>query len=62
MQLTYRGISYESQFSTVERIDAGISAKYRGSTYPVHCLQYAKVPNSLSVLKYRGVSYIKLPR
>jgi len=56
MELTYRGISYNSDNTAIETVDTGITAKYRGQTYSIRT---ATVPatSTSKMLKYRGVTY-----
>lgn len=56
MELTYRGISYNSSNTAIETADTSITAKYRGQTYSIRT---ATVPatSTSKTLKYRGVTY-----
>ncbi|MBE9076294.1 DUF4278 domain-containing protein [Romeria aff. gracilis LEGE 07310] len=58
MQLSYRGISYQSQTPAVSVTESPIMAKFRGHTYPVR--QSAQsTTTQLEVLTYRGARYLK---
>lgn len=59
MQLTYRGISYQSNFTNLATIEQKIDVKYRGVTYQRLELKDKKVAD-VCVLKYRGVELIKV--
>ncbi|MEC4814292.1 MAG: DUF4278 domain-containing protein [Scytonema sp. PMC 1069.18] len=56
MQLSYRGLCYQSNNTTVANFSSDDTAKYRGVSYEI---SRGTVVQSLtkSELKYRGVSY-----
>ncbi|GAB4378253.1 MAG: hypothetical protein Kow00121_29640 [Elainellaceae cyanobacterium] len=57
MKLTYRGVQYDYQPTSVDFVDSGLSGQYRGQrvnfTYPRH----VPVPQTVATLRYRGVTY-----
>ncbi len=57
MKLSYRGASYESTSHTVDSIETGITAKFRGQTYQKSLPINLPVDQPAVALKYRGVSY-----
>ncbi|WP_416676151.1 DUF4278 domain-containing protein [Egbenema bharatensis] len=57
MKLSYRGTSYSYQPTPVDMVDSGIPVKFRGQQYHLSYLRHIPVPQAVSTLKYRGVSY-----
>ncbi len=56
MQLSYRGVNYETQATHLPNIDNLIVAKYRGVNYLIPQRNiFVKKDNSS--LKYRGINY-----
>lgn len=60
MKLSFRGITYETQPSTVEIMEGGVGGKYRGNPWKVHLLKKrASHHASPRVMTYRGVTYVR---
>ena len=59
MQLTYRGISYQSNFTNLATIEQKTDIKYRGVTYQLSGFKNKKIVD-VCVLKYRGIESIKI--
>ena len=59
MQLTYRGISYQSNTTNLATIEQKIDVKYRGVTYQRSELKNKKIADDC-VLKYRDIESIKI--
>jgi Domain of unknown function (DUF4278) len=59
MQLSYRGISYQSTSTPLATVQREINGKYRGISYQIREIKDAIVKD-IYVLKYRGVDYIKV--
>ncbi len=58
MQLSYRGIKYESANATVPAIPGEVIGKYRGTS--LRTTQYmVPTTESSTVLQYRGTLYTK---
>lgn len=55
MQLTYRGIQYNSAPASTPTVDSGLTASYRGVTYPI-LKSNAVATVSTKTLKYRGIT------
>ncbi|MCU0532511.1 MAG: DUF4278 domain-containing protein [Hydrococcus sp. Prado102] len=58
MQLSYRGISYQSTSTNLATVKPEINGKYRGIPYQRQ-IKDATVKD-IKVLKYRGLDYIKV--
>lgn len=56
MQLTYRGQSYTPVNPSVKMAETGLTATYRGATYPLQSADSLNL-RSLPGLTYRGVPY-----
>ncbi|NEP57990.1 MAG: DUF4278 domain-containing protein [Symploca sp. SIO2G7] len=57
MKLSYRGISYEEQPSTLEVSEGEIGGKYRGQTWKIHRPKQNLRHSAFRQLTYRGISY-----
>lgn len=57
MQLRYRGLVYESNPAQIDTVETGLTASFRGLSYPVRCCVHLCIPPVK--LRYRGVGYIK---
>jgi hypothetical protein len=55
MQLTYRGVNYETNSATVPTPVPATDLKYRGASYRLH--QAARTEALEAILKYRGAIY-----
>ncbi|MGB7085475.1 MAG: DUF4278 domain-containing protein [Phormidesmis sp.] len=54
MQLSYRGVKYNTSNTTVEVIETPEIGQYRGAVYHIHRAVNVPVRESQDVLKYRG--------
>ena len=59
MLLTYRGQQYTATNTTVEMIDTGLTATFRGAAYSVQRAASLNFP--AANLMYRGVTYTQTP-
>ncbi len=57
MFLTYRGLSYERNYSEVKTSETNRFAIYRGIPYCIHRSIVTQNNRSRKNLKYRGISY-----
>lgn len=56
MQVSYRGIAYETQIPTIEALESHEVGLFLGNRFPIR--RYATKQRSTSVqLRYRGVDY-----
>ncbi|MDB9494245.1 DUF4278 domain-containing protein [Spirulina major CS-329] len=58
MQLSYRGVIYKPQHTTVDVKEGEVAGQYRGAPWRVH--RYSQCPHSLQQdheLIYRGIHY-----
>lgn len=55
MQLTYRGVNYETNSATVQTSVPATDLKYRGASYRLN--QAARTESLEAILKYRGAIY-----
>jgi Domain of unknown function (DUF4278) len=56
MQLTYRGLPYTSDASSVEPNTNEMTGQYRGSTFKIGTSDIT-ISNSATSLRYRGIAY-----
>lgn len=56
MKLTYRGVSYKSNYPNLE-LTQGVGDNYRGETWSQKYLRHIPVPQPKVDLKYRSVAY-----
>lgn len=59
MQLSYRGISYESNPQMVETFESNIQTQYRGSSCHIRHPTMRSDSQSVIILKFRGNAYIR---
>ena len=57
MQLSYRGVHYRYQPTSVDMVDSGVSGQYRGRAVSFNYPRHIPVPQATVRLKYRGVEY-----
>lgn len=57
MRLTYRGVEYDHNPPSLEMSESEILGHYRGRSYSVPYVRHIPVPQPVSDLTYRGVSY-----
>lgn len=57
MQLSYRGISYESQTSSVEAVETQQTGLFLGQSFRLKHVKVAPRSIGANHLKYRGVHY-----
>jgi len=57
MKLSYRGVHYEGEPSTLKVTEGRIAGSYRGQSWRFHHPQYLPKLGSVDHLKYRGVAY-----
>ncbi|MBD2464396.1 DUF4278 domain-containing protein [Oscillatoria sp. FACHB-1407] len=57
MQLSYRGIPYQSEAHAPQISEGEVVGKYRG--LPAQIGSSDIVPNQVSTLRYRGVFYLR---
>ncbi|MGL5510493.1 MAG: DUF4278 domain-containing protein [Microcoleaceae cyanobacterium] len=57
MELTYRGRSYEKNFSSLEIMPGEVAGKYRGNEWTYQYPRHIPMPPPTTQLKYRGVDY-----
>jgi hypothetical protein len=57
MKLSYRGVSYEDQPSTLEVSEGEIGGKYRGQTWKIHRPKQSLRRSASKELIYRGITY-----
>ena len=57
MQLTYRGIRYESTSKAIDLVPTNIKARFRGNIYTIPSSVNTESHSSNFLLQYRGVTY-----
>ncbi|AOY81010.1 MULTISPECIES: DUF4278 domain-containing protein [Moorena] len=57
MKLSYRGVSYQSEPSTLEVSEGEIGGTYRGHSWKVHRIKHNPWRKSPANMTYRGVTY-----
>lgn len=57
MKLSYRGVSYEEQPSTLEVTEGEIGGKYRGQIWNIHRPKQSSRRPMFRELIYRGITY-----
>jgi len=57
MKLSYRGIQYNQESTTINVNSGRVAGKYRGADWQEHNLDKVPVKQSHPHLTYRGVSY-----
>ncbi|HBB31339.1 MAG TPA: hypothetical protein DDZ80_16265 [Cyanobacteria bacterium UBA8803] len=62
MQLSYRGVHYQSETPTIETTESKIGGKYRGADLQFRRRKGIFVPDSFLRLKYRGTPHLALGR
>lgn len=57
MQLSYRGISYETTTPSIEVTETAQTGVFLGNVFPIKRLNVAQRQSSSIQLQYRGASY-----
>lgn len=60
MRLSYRGVEYEPELSSVETIDRGVAGQYRGQPFSLRYPRHIPAQPA-HTLTYRSVTYATLP-
>ncbi|MBD3883367.1 DUF4278 domain-containing protein [Phormidium tenue FACHB-886] len=61
MDMKYRGVEYNLDPVSIERIESGQQGKYRGQSYKMTKLATVPVPQPVLGMTYRGVTYRTTP-
>lgn len=59
MQLSYRGITYGNQSPIVEATETGQLGTFLGQPFPIKHFNLDHRHSTATVLKYRGIYYIR---